>query len=1177
MSTATIEWSVQTGPCENAKRKIDQSNLVLTSVLSGIFKITKASSVQLKFDKKMEGETENKDNDLEKSIEDIRSKMIEKRRKKIRADLSQSRSRNKNANLALKTSLRLNNRTLAKSLSVARKEYHLAESELVELQRERLNLRLDISRLKAEHDKQRTQIKGVHEKLRKVTSNLMDTVGLLGEAMDMCTHSLTKEHSRSLGVVSRASSSCSSTSGSASSDTSVPHSIPSKKDSSPTCDTSVPHTSPSKKDSSPMGDTSIPHRIPSKKDRPASSDTSLPRRIPMKKVTKPSVHINPDEEEDIKSSTNLKPDMGIDDEIDLDIPLRFMSPQGKGRNQRHSKNFNQSLSRRTSSMLDPAVMAAMATERIQRSATSIQNLLEETADVSLTSAEEEPMVCRDSIEGQSKVDEGQGIEGNNDKRDGANIQDISEETGDISTTIAEEQATVRRDSIESQIEVDVEQCTKGNNEKEDGSCTITNQSDDGKVGKRRSGRLTKKRVTYIYPDDDEDDEFQEIDEDVVLVQKEDVKQSSSKRRSKNTNGRLSRRRDPIVIDGDGAMDCGIERDLEELALLLTDNEEEAKVSAKPSTLNQEVGKTKEDELDTHHKSRRKEATRSKIPKLSSDKIEEKKKKKKKYPHKPKCKIGTKKDCNRQQDEKDVQQMTVFDLSMGDSFSHQTPSCKIPKPRSTTRTNPDDDVEKDKMVQEAATSVGSGEDSRSNAPKWSCNDPDSEDFADQEFRSRVKNKENSGEGKHSKIKRKSRKSKSVVTPGAAEPKVRLSKKALLEELSNLDASYFIDVTHPEQINKVAASLPSRKSSLKDEGESLNDLMMKPHHKKSSKRKLSTRNFYFGDNDCAEEKRKSRLDRSDLEAGELSSLNISSLCLGNTNPDATFTFPKTSADLVSKTHSLEQSAENPDSTFTLPKTSSDSSETRTSKRLPENPDSTFILPKTSADSSETHASDSEQWAENSDSTFTLPKTSADSSETHASEQSAAPSIRTRSSIGGSGSGEEGLENVGNSSSMKKVEKINEPEVITDSKGTEVRKVHFECSDHLGSIGSSLTSRHSTEPVQICKTESRNVNEAQNSHSHESEKREEERTNALSQQTFKRKHKSDVDENPIKIAKTDIESALPERTGRRSKAVSYKEPSLSSKLRQGDRFTSTVYKQTKKSRKKNEQRTALGDITN
>nr|XP_054767871.1 uncharacterized protein LOC129275113 [Lytechinus pictus] len=1103
----------------------------------------------------MEGETENKDNDLEKSIEDIRSKMIEKRRKKIRADLSQSRSRNKNANLALKTSLRLNNRTLAKSLSVARKEYHLAESELVELQRERLNLRLDISRLKAEHDKQRTQIKGVHEKLRKVTSNLMETVGLLGEAMDMCTDSLTKEHSRSLGEVSRASSSSfsrSSTSGSASSDT------------------SVPHTSPSKKDSSPSGDTSIPHRIPSKKDKPASSDTSLPRRIPTKKVFKSSVHINP-EEEDINSSTNLKPEMGIDDEIDLDIPLRFMSPQGKGRNQRHSKNFNQSLSRRTSSMLDPAVMAAVATERLQRSAINIQNLLEETADVSLTSAEEQTMVCRDSIEGQSKVDVGQGIEGNNDKRDGANIQDISEEKGDISTTIAEEQATVRRDSIESQMEVDVEQCIKGNNEKKDGSCTITNQSDDGKVGERRSGRLTKKRVTYIYPDDDEDDEFQEIDEDIVLVQKEDVKQSSSKRRSKNTNGRLSRRRDPIVIDGDGATDCGIERDLEELALLLSDNEEEAKVSTKPSTLNQEDGKTKEDELDSHHKSRRKIA--SKIPKRSSDKIEEKKKKKK-YPHKPKCKIGTKKDCNRQEDEKDVQQMTVFDLSIGDSFSHQTPSCKVTKPMTTTMTNTDEAVEKDKMVQEITTSVGLEEDSRKNVPKWSCNDPDSEDFADQEFHSRVKNKENSGEGKHSKIKRKSRKSKSVVTPGAAEPKVRLSKKALLEEISNLDASYFIDVTHPEQINKVAASLPSQKSSLKDEGESLNDLMMKPHHKKSSKRKLSTRNFYFGDNDCAEEKRKSRLDRSDLEAGELSTLNISSLCLGNTNPDAAFTLPKTSAD-SSETHTSEQSAENPDSTFTLPKTSSDSSETRTSEQLPENPDSTFILPKTSADSSEAHTS--EQWAENPDSTFTLPKTSTDCSEMHTSEQSAAPSIRTRSSIGGSGSGEEGLENVGNSSSMKQVEKINEPEVITDSKGTELRKVHFECSDHLGSIGSSLTSKHSTEPVQLCKIESRNVNEARNSHFHESEKRGEERTNAPSQKTIKRKHNSDVDEDPIKIAKTEVESALPERTGRRSKAVSYKEPSLSSKLRQGDQFTSTVYKQTKKSRKKNEQRTALGDITN
>ncbi|XP_072179181.1 uncharacterized protein [Diadema setosum] len=146
----------------------------------------------------------NKDGMLERSIEDIRSKMKEKRRKKIQADLSSSRSRYKNANLILKTSLRMNNRSLAKSLEVAQTEFRQTQQALLELQRERQLLQSVINRYQEQHSKQRNQISGVRDLLNKVTTSLLDTVGILGQALDMC-HIPRSTKDSSLGMMFRKS------------------------------------------------------------------------------------------------------------------------------------------------------------------------------------------------------------------------------------------------------------------------------------------------------------------------------------------------------------------------------------------------------------------------------------------------------------------------------------------------------------------------------------------------------------------------------------------------------------------------------------------------------------------------------------------------------------------------------------------------------------------------------------------------------------------------------------------------------------------------------------------------------------------------------------------------------------------------------------------------------------
>ncbi|XP_071492889.1 uncharacterized protein [Diadema antillarum] len=159
----------------------------------------------------------NKDGMLERSIEEIRSKMKEKRRKKFQADLSSSRSRYKNANLILKTSLRMNNRSLAKSLEVAQTEFRQTQQANLELQRERQLLQSVINRYQEQHSKQRNQISGVRDLLNKVTASLLDTVGILGQALDMCVIPRPSKDS-SLGTVFRKSCAMSDDDDSSSSD-----------------------------------------------------------------------------------------------------------------------------------------------------------------------------------------------------------------------------------------------------------------------------------------------------------------------------------------------------------------------------------------------------------------------------------------------------------------------------------------------------------------------------------------------------------------------------------------------------------------------------------------------------------------------------------------------------------------------------------------------------------------------------------------------------------------------------------------------------------------------------------------------------------------------------------------------------------------------------------------------
>eukprot|EP00057_Strongylocentrotus_purpuratus_P006413 XP_011660887.1 PREDICTED: uncharacterized protein LOC580611 isoform X2 [Strongylocentrotus purpuratus] len=1289
----------------------------------------------------MEVETNTKEDALERSIEEIRSKMKEKRRKKVQADLSHSRSRHKNANLVLKATLRQNNRTLAKSLEVSRNEHRHAQNDLVELQRERHMLQSIVNRFQGQHDKQRSQIKGVHEVLRKVTSSLMDTVGLLGQAMDMCViprH--TKD--RSLGLIFRTSSLTSD-------DLSDSETKEDRRSAS--AETSAPNLS------------SIPRRIPANKDI----------------LNQSTVKNNPEEE--------------IEDLPDIDVPLCFMSdkkaPQGKERTRRDTRNIsaeNQKLSRRTSSLLNPATMAAVATE-IEKSVENIRTVLEETGDDGEGSNKKQAPICIDDEETTQDVEMDE-VESDGQSPD---RRVTKKRSGRLS---------LRKESVASE---------HGHGEVDEETEDVSSVSKDD-AGKRRSGRLSNKRRTYVYPDDDDEDESKEKGDCMELVPEDEeiIESSSDRRGSRERSRRLSRNRGTFVKEGDDLKTFGTEDDLMEIEIL-DDDDDEANDGSKVGNLNQQednveeaeaelqqqhksdtiepdegatviiaqsgektrkkskkkkkdkkakkinkeknrdlaresagehavVGESKDDQNeekvllctipddrcervkdgnsaeksdyrivdmelttaagghisviegadsqtksnennvtgstegsqgsklgspsgdgDTSQKTQRsadpcKEKPKSRLPVLMKGKS--KTSKLKKSMHKSQSRMGTNKDSIRRRDEKDIQQMTVFDLSIGDSFSHPTPSRLISKPGAATESNPDEAVNEDNKFHQPTTGRGSEDGLQKIAQTESSHDAEAEDdFSNQEFDTRGKNKKISREEKHGKIKRKSRKSKSVVTPEAAEPKVRLAEKALLEELGNIDASYLSDVTNPERKSKIGASLTSRKSSLKDGGESLNDLMLKPHHRKSSKRKLSKKSFYFGDDDSVEDPRQSRVDRkSEVRTGELntSALNASSLNLDNPKPDSASLLPKTSSSSSNTTTDILEDLENvllevdepkarasnkTQRRTTILKHSGQSSKGDSKLNVTFNHDDICDFEEVKKDkvskttqNSEigtTRISKSKDQKQTSRKTFVVLNDIAKTffgnfddfkskdenevdgevesviSETQISKESENPS-----SSGGSRMGDDDvLEALGTSSGMSQVDQPDKPEATKNKKVVEQknkRKVKSGYTDTMDimnvDIVAKQASKHMTEPVQPSRLDdvSRSANEdevldrstsnTQNNQPDESEptcsRREEEKDEAKVQKTNKRKTMADdddvLDDNPSKVARAHVESVpeVPERRGRRSKAVSYKEPSINSKLRQGDPNTFTVYKGLPgKTSKKDKSRAPLGNITN
>ncbi|XP_072179052.1 uncharacterized protein [Diadema setosum] len=226
--------------------------------------------------------------------------------------------------------------------------------------------------------------------------------------------------------------------------------------------------------------------------------------------------------------------------------------------------------------------------------------------------------------------------------------------------------------------------------------------------------------------------------------------------------------------------------------------------------------------------------KSKLPVMKKGKLQDKSKSSRLVKHSSKIpsKARSKKEKRDKMDDRDVAQMSIFDLSVGDSFSHPTPS-RLHKPHPQTQPAPDA-----MASQEARMPEGDGDHNRSVRDS-----PSSAKTTELLHTHSSEGQENVG--KHGVIKRKSRKSKSVVTPRNPEAKKVTSEKALLEELNNLDASYLSEVTNPERRSKIESSLPSRKSSnQKEERESLSDLITRPLVRKSSnKRKLSKMQFFL----------------------------------------------------------------------------------------------------------------------------------------------------------------------------------------------------------------------------------------------------------------------------------------------------------------------------------------------
>ncbi|XP_038078954.1 uncharacterized protein LOC119746211 isoform X2 [Patiria miniata] len=143
------------------------------------------------------------------SIELIKEKMKEKRRKKALNDSNTSWSRSfskrkgTTASYVLKASLRSNNQSLAKALAASKHDAQQAHQNILELQRDRQFL-LQQANSKRMAEKECIQRFGnIKQVLSKVTHSLLDGVSSLGQAIDLCSSLPLRESS--LGLIPRAS------------------------------------------------------------------------------------------------------------------------------------------------------------------------------------------------------------------------------------------------------------------------------------------------------------------------------------------------------------------------------------------------------------------------------------------------------------------------------------------------------------------------------------------------------------------------------------------------------------------------------------------------------------------------------------------------------------------------------------------------------------------------------------------------------------------------------------------------------------------------------------------------------------------------------------------------------------------------------------------------------------
>ncbi|XP_022080011.1 uncharacterized protein LOC110973474 [Acanthaster planci] len=143
------------------------------------------------------------------SFELIKEKMKEKRRKKALNDgnTSWSRSFSKkkgtSASFVLKASLRSNNQSLAKALAASRHEAQQAHHSVLELQRERQYLLQQANSTRQAEKECMQRFGNIKQVLTKVTHSLLDAVSSLGQALDLCSSLPLRDSS--LGILPRAS------------------------------------------------------------------------------------------------------------------------------------------------------------------------------------------------------------------------------------------------------------------------------------------------------------------------------------------------------------------------------------------------------------------------------------------------------------------------------------------------------------------------------------------------------------------------------------------------------------------------------------------------------------------------------------------------------------------------------------------------------------------------------------------------------------------------------------------------------------------------------------------------------------------------------------------------------------------------------------------------------------